>query len=161
MFETSDMSKIEQKIVKIERLEEVLLNNSTFDSNESSGVVFPQVFIRSLFSLFLLKVSTDSGFERLLDFVSNIDFKELFIQTSWKTISQVKGDISTLSQNLDYQYLLLTYLTGNKAIGNKQWKILVNVLIKWKGHNVFQKSYGEPLPDDRNRALSESLRFGR
>ena len=158
-----------QEVIITENLRLLSVLKIALDSNESfdieaNNVIFPQVFTKALAGYVVAQTWTTSNkeFEALINFFEVVDFRELFIQTSGKNTQELKKYVESLTADTKYQYLLLTYLTGNKSVGQKQWAMLKKV-IDGAGHG-FSPFFGtalgcdgEPIADDRNPDLADNL----
>ena len=163
VFVSAQKDVIEGNLRLLSALKTMLDNNSSFNTDVNS-VTFPQVFTKSLAGYVITQkwTTNSSEFISLVKFFEEVDFRELFIQTSGKSTQELKTYVELLTTNEQYQYLLLTYLTGNKSVGQKQWAMLKKVMSGGgRGFSPFSSAHvgsdGEPIPDDRDIDLADSF----
>ncbi len=163
VFVSAQKDVIEGNLRLLSALKTMLDNNSSFNTDVNS-VTFPQVFTKSLAGYVITQkwTTSNSEFVSLVKFFEEVDFHKLFIQTSGKSTQELKTYVELLTTNEQYQYLLLTYLTGNKSVGQKQWAMLKKVMSGGgRGFSPFSSAHvgsdGEPIPDDRDIDLADSF----
>ncbi len=162
-FDSAQEKVIQENLQMISKLKQALDKNASFDA-EANSTVFPQIFTKALAGYVVTQKWRlgSKEFRELEAFFGSADFRELFIQTSGKTTKKLKAYIETLTGNPNFQYLLLTYLTGNRSIGQKQWAMLKKV-ISGTGREFFPfvpmatGRDGKPLPDDRKAGFADNI----